>query len=74
MCDMLCIWFSVVSLLILRVESWIIMHTTKLHKYMYSGPEDHNTKYKLYVRLNQAKGNDYALSLLSYLSKRIKFH
>ena len=32
---------------------------------MYSGSEGHYTKYKLYVHSNEAKGNEYALSLLS---------
>ena len=40
-----------------------VIKPCKLHKYMYS--EGHNAKYKLYVRLNQTKGNEYALSLLS---------
>ena len=37
----------------------------QLNQDMYSGSEGHNTKYKLYVRSNEAKGNEYALSLLS---------
>ena len=45
-----------------------VIKPSYMHKYMYSGSEGHNTKYKLYVRLNQAKGNEYALSLLSKLS------